>query len=64
MDYFFAAVALRKYPQYKNHPVAIGHSNIKKNTTDHQINNHHLRKVYRHPHVNCQRTIIMHESLG
>ena len=34
MDHFFAAVVLRKYPQYKDHPVAIGHSNI--TNTDHQ----------------------------
>lgn len=26
MDCFFANVALKKYPQYKDHPVAVGHS--------------------------------------
>ena len=28
MDCFFASVALRKYPQYKNKPVAVGHSHV------------------------------------
>ena len=28
LDCFFAAVALRKFPQYLHHPVAVGHNNI------------------------------------
>jgi len=28
LDCFFAAVALRKFPQYIDHPVAVGHNNI------------------------------------
>jgi nucleotidyltransferase/DNA polymerase involved in DNA repair len=28
MDCFFASVALRKYPQYKDKPVAVGHSHV------------------------------------
>ena len=28
MDCFFASVVLRKYPQYKNKPVAVGHCHI------------------------------------
>ena len=30
MDCFFAAVILRKYPQYRDKPVAVGHSNVER----------------------------------
>ncbi len=34
MDYFFAAVALRKFPQYRDNPVAIGHSHVNRSESN------------------------------
>ena len=44
MDQFFAAVVLRKYPQFRNRPVAISHLGMEDGQQLPYENNHHIFK--------------------